>query len=309
MAESFTAAQQDLRTFGDQQTRLLADLNRPNLQNLVEDYLRDAMRFFSRKPFFFNDTDNTALSDWAAATIYPQGSTILTSIAGTSYIIVALNEGTSGAVKPTFPTTLFTVPSSPAFPPPAPGTPGTVIDNSGVNQIDWATVAIQAAGQSIWTQLTTVYGVNVYDSPIDWVAPQLVEVTWSGNLRIAMPSVSYRTLRSYDVIRPTPPTTYPTMYAWFQESFYFWPYPVGFYPITLSYRTAPAVPINVTDSNFWTTRAEALVRNYANYLMQKNIVHDDAAAADALEIADKELVSLTGMRMAQDEGGITPEPW
>ena len=202
MAESFTAAQQDLRTFGDQQTRLLADLNRPNLQNLVEDYLRDAMRFFSRKPFFFNDTDNTALSDWAAATIYPQGSTILTSIAGTSYIIVALNEGTSGAVKPTFPTTLFTVPSSPAFPPPAPGTPGTVIDNSGVNQIDWATVAIQAAGQSIWTQLTTVYGVNVYDSPIDWVAPELVEVTWSGNLRIAMPNVDYKTLRSYDVIRP-----------------------------------------------------------------------------------------------------------
>lgn len=308
MGEAYTSSQQDLRTLGDQLTRLLSDLNIPALQNVAVDYLRDAMRYFARQPFFFNDTDNTTLSDWAATTNYPQGSTILTSISGTQYIIVALNTGISGAAKPTFPTTIFTVPSAPAVPPPAAGTAGTVIDNAGTNQITWAT-AVAFTTPSIYTQLTTVYGVNQYVPPIDWVAPKRVEVTWSGNLRMGIDARSYDELRSYDVIRPTPPTTYPTMWAWFQEQIYFWPYPVGLYPITLSYRTAPPVLLDPTLGNFWTRKGEALVRNYANYLIQKIVQHDDAAAAQALEVAERELVQLTGHRIRQENSGITPEPW
>jgi hypothetical protein len=61
MAESFLPQQQDTRTFGAQQTRLLDDLNRPDLASEVIDYLQDAMRYFSRTAFFFTEIDNTVV--------------------------------------------------------------------------------------------------------------------------------------------------------------------------------------------------------------------------------------------------------
>jgi hypothetical protein len=353
----------------------LDDLNRPELQNIVQQYLQDAIRYFQRKPFFFNDTDNVALASWTADYYVTQGATILvpaqaaavvppgptwlpsnvyaagdiivdsngnaqlavvggtsgtiqpgwatsafsqtadntviwtlTSIAGTTAVIaVNLTAGIAGATVPTFTQTLYTVPTTLTSPPAFTPTLGTTPDNGCL----WATVANYSGG--IWTQLSTVPYQNQYTPPLDFVAPKRVEVTWSGNLRIGMTRIGYDELRDYDVIRPTPPTTYPTWWTWYQQLLYFWPYPVGFYPVTLSYRTAPPLPINATDANFWTQQGEALVRHYACGLILEAVVHDAEAAQEHYDLAKQELGVLIGERIAQtnigEGSGIPATPW
>lgn len=310
MAESYTAAQQDVRTFGQQIARLLDDLNRPDLQAQATEYLQDAMRFWARKPFFFNETDNTTVPTWAAATNYPQGSTIQFTTGGVSYVIVALNTGLSGALIPAFTTTLFTAPGGGTnFPPPTSGTAGTTDDNGGPPAgIRWATVATPFQ-QNLYTQLSTVYNINQYVPPLDYVAPKLVEVTAS-NLRYPLTKLSYAELRSYDIIRPAPITVYPTFWAYFQNQIYVWPYPNGFYPLTLSYRSAPPVLTNANDTNFWTTNAERLIRKYAQAALEREVEHDAQAAAESDKQWSQELSQLKIQQIAQHStGGIPPSSW
>lgn len=304
MAESYLSTQVDTRTFGTQIARLVDDLNRPDLQNLAQQYLQDAMRWAQRKAFFFNNTDNTAVPSWVASTNYPQGSTIQVTVSGTSYVIVATNAGVSGTVAPAWSTTIFTPPSGgTSFPPPTVGTAGTTQDNT----IIWATVATPYQ-QNLYTQLSTVYNINQYKPPIDYVAPRLVEVT-AANLRIPLTKISYNQLRSYDVIRPAPITVYPTYWAWYQEQIYLWPYANGFYPLTLSYRAAPQIAVNLTDTNMWTTKAERYIRKLAQASIEAEILKDDAAAALSLKAANMELVALTSQMIEQDSGGIPASEW
>jgi hypothetical protein len=310
MAESYLASQVDTRTFGQQQTRLLSDLNRPDLSGEVINYLQDAMRWAQRYPYFFNDVDNTTTLAWAASTTYPQGTTIqATASDGNVYAVVALNAGVSGTVTPIWPITLFTTPSSAGtFPPPASGTAGTIDDNT----IRWGSVAnLTSSGQTqnYWTQLSTVYAINQYVPPIDYVAPRLIEVT-AASLRYRLVEVPYGELREYDVIRPAPITTYPTFWAWFQQQIYLWPYPSGFYPLTLSFHTAPQLAVNATDTNFWTTKAESLIRAYAEYLIQLKLLKDPDAAQMALTVAMRELNALQAQMNAQTAlQGIPPDLW
>lgn len=316
MSEGYTTLQQDLRTFGDQQQRLLEDLNRPDLSGIVIKYLQDAMRYYQRFPFFFSDLDNTAAVAWAASTHYPQGSAIQFTNGGNTYLAVALNAGLSNATTaPTFPTTIFQIPQgSPLpFPPPASGTAGTVDDNGGApTGIIWATVINLTTArqtQQFWTQLVTVYNVNQYIPPIDYVAPRLVEIT-AASMRYALQSVPYPELRGMDVIRPTPVTVYPQFWAWYQEQIYVWPYPNGFYPLTLSYRTAPQLARNATDVNFWTTDAELMVRAYAEFLIQMKVLKDPDAAQAAYAVAQRELLAIKSQTISQQVPmGIPPDVW
>ena len=310
-SESFTAIQQDTRAFADLQQALLDDLNRPDLQNQAFRYIQDAIRYFSRQAFSFNEIDNAVVPVYANATTYPQGSCIRQAVAGTTYVFCALNTGLSAAAgAPAWPATIFTVPPS-AFPPPASGTAGTVNDNGGPpTGIIWANIGIYSA--QIHTQLSTVYNVNQYTPTFDYAIPKLIEVTWAGNLRIPMDKITYAVLRSYDVIRPTPPSTYPTKWARFQGLLYFWPYPVGFYPITLSYVTAPPMVRLPTDSNFWTTTAERLVRKQAQANIEQEVLHDPDAAALSMQAVVEEKRTLRSLMIQKDGGsgsGIPPSPW
>jgi len=270
------------------------------------------MRYFQRRPFFFNETDNTAIPSWAAATNYPQGSTITGVTGGVTYVFCALNSGLSDpATQPTWPSTIFTVPASPATPPPASGTAGTVNDNGGApTGIIWANIGVFQTG--IYTQLATVYNVNQYVPPIDYVSPSIVEVTWSLNIRKQMTMISYQDLRAYDVIRPTPPESYPTMWAWFQQQIYLWPYPNSFYPITLSYRSAPQLVTLTTDYNFWTTTAERLIRKYAQASIEREVLKDPQSAQVSMSAATEELNALRSQGIQMDNSGgagIPASPW
>jgi hypothetical protein len=292
----------DRRTFGAMQQRLLDDLNRPDLGNIVQSYLRDAIRYYARKSFFFNECTNEDLVPWEANTIWPQGSTITFQSGFETYIAVASNTGVSGNTLPSFTTTPFTFPATGASPPP-PGGPGTTDDGGGPpNGIRWLTIEnASALGHTgnYWTQLSTVYSINRYKPPIDYSAPRLVELT-AASLRYRLIQVPYDELRAMDVIRPSPITVYPTFWAWFGEHIYLWPYPNAAYPLTLSFYSAPPVPRSADTINFWTTDAEALIRAYAEFLIQTKVLKDAEAAAMAKQIADEEFAALQSQASGQN---------
>lgn len=310
MAEAYQLSQTDQRTLGTLQQKLLNELNRPDLQAEALIYIQEAIRFHQRKPFFFNQFDNTPIATWAANTVYPQGSTIQTAIGGTQYAVTALNTGTSGNTQPVFSTTILTALVTPNVPPPVPGTPGTVIDNN----ITWGTVGLWST--TAWTQLTTVYNINQYLPPIDYVSPQRLEITVP-NLRYQLVQISYDELRDYDVVRiggsqVGAVEAYPTMWAWYQQQFYLWPYPNSFYPITVSYRGAPPMIFAPNQTSFWTTTAEGLILAEAAYRMCIKFIHDPIAAADYLAIKKYEEAALRSQSIMQRSpafSGIPANDW
>lgn len=264
------------------------------------------MRFYARKPFFFSDTDNTSVLSYANSVIVTQGTTIIATPAGGSpTYFVALNAGvTSNVGTPVWPNTVFQVPQDNSQPPPAPGTAGTIDDNG----IIWANNGTTDVG--VYTQLSTVYNINQLVMPIDLIAFTRVEVTWQLTQRIEMQPLSYGELRNNDMIRPTPPATYPTWYCWYQQQLYVWPYPAGLYPVTLSYRGSPPLAQLTTDSNVWTTQAEALIRYEAEGRMQREVIHDEEAAQTCFAMSRQEFLALQSQDSQQNvRAPITPDIW
>ncbi len=309
MAQQWASTAVDNRSFGQQIQHVLDDLNRPDLAAQAPAYLQDSMRFYQRKPFFFSDTDNTAVLSYANNVIVTQGTTIIATPAGGSpSYFVALTAGTtSPAGTPVWPNTVFQVPSGNnqnAQPPPPNPTAGVVFDNG----IAWANNGTTDVG--VYTQLSTVYNINQLTMPIDLVAFTRVEVTWQLTQRIEMQPLDYAALRDYDMIRPTPPATYPRWYAWYQQQIYLWPYPAGLYPVTLSYRTAPPLAQQSTDSNMWTTTAEALIRYEAEARMSRALIGDEQMAQMYFALARQEYLVLQQQTSQQDvRAPIAPDVW
>lgn len=320
MAQLWPQTQVDGRTFGQLIQRTLDDLNRPQLQGIVTSYLQDSMRFWQRKPFFFTDADNSDPLTWAVSQIAVRGTTIqYTSANGTTYRFVAANAGTTDpATQPAFDSVLNTpftfVPPGgtiPPIPPPPAGTPGTIDDNGGPpNGIRWLNDGPLIGGYHANPQLSTVYNVNEYDLPIDLIAFTRVEITWARTIRVELAPQSYAELRDYDMIRPTPPTTYPTMYAYYRNRLYVWPYPVAQYPITFSYRSAPVIAVNAPDSNIWTTQAESMVRHYAEGRINEAVIGDQQMAQLCFDLANQEFLDLQQQTSQRDvRAGIPPSDW
>jgi hypothetical protein len=320
LSQQWPQTQVDQRTFGAQISRTMDDLNRPQLQGIVTSYLQDAMRFWQRKPFFFTDADNSEPLTWAASNIAVRGTTIqYTDPTGAVWAFVASNYGlTDPANVPNFQSVIGTpfVPPPPSgypptIPPPPAGTPGTIDDNGGPPVgVRWLNNGRIIGGFHANPQLSTVYNTNEYDLPIDLVAFTRVEITWAGTIRVELAPRSYAELRDYDVIRPTPPTTYPTIYAYYRSRLYVWPYPVFQYPITLSYRSAPVIAQNATDVNIWTTQAEAMVRHYAEGRINEAVIGDQQMAQLTFDLANQEFLDLQQQTSQRDvRMGIPPSDW
>jgi hypothetical protein len=311
--QQWPQTQVDQRTFGQLLQRTLDDLNRPQLQGIATSYLQDSMRFWQRKPFFFTEADNSDPLVWTASVFATRGCTIqYTSVAGPVYRFVASNMGTTGTTAPNFESALstsFVPPGSvtpPPIPPPPVGSPGTVQDN----QIIWLNDGQIIGGYHANPQLSTVYNTNEYDLPIDLVAFTRVECTWAHSTRVELAPYSYRELRDMDMIRPTPPTTYPTCYAYYKSKLYVWPYPVAQYPLTFSYRSAPVIAQNAQDTNIWTTQAEAMVRHYAEGRINEAVIGDQQMAQLCFDLANQEFLDLQQQTSQRDvRAGIPPSDW
>lgn len=319
MPEQYVPNDLDNRTFQAQIARLIDDLNRPDLQGQAINYLQDAMRFFARKPFFFNNVDNSLVPGWLANTYFPFGATIQVPISGAIYAFVQtanppfgqVTVPQTGATLPAWPTTQFTVPTPngngpPIYPPPGLPVAGAVQDGGCI----WVNAGNYL--QFNTTALSTVYNWNQYRPPYDYVAPYLIEVTWSGNIRQRLEKVAYEVLRGYDTIRPSPPYSYPTMWAWFQQQIYLWPYPNSFYPLTISYRAAAPVVTNPSVSNYWTTIAERLIRKYAQAAIERELIYDNEAAQLSDRAVADELNALRSQTIQTNStapGGIPPSSW
>ncbi len=309
MAEQYVLSSADSRTFGDLIGRVLGELKRPDLQDKAPDFIRDAIRYYSRQPFFFNEIDNATVPAWTASLYVPAGTTIRdTASDGNYYIFVNLVSGSNGGSKPTFTPNLF-VPSGSAGIVFTAGQTGTTVDGN----ITWATVqawpATNAAANTFWTQLSTIPSTNQYTPPIDYISPRRVEITAAG-LRLPLGKLSYDELRNLDVIRPAPITVYPTLWAWYQNLIYVWPYSLGFYPLTLSYYTGPFPPKQTNESNFWTTTAEAMIRNCAKGLLNEQIIRDTEAMAKDFAAAKREFDALRLQEVEMNATGkIPPDSW
>jgi len=321
MSQQWPQIQADQRTFGALQQRTLDDLNRPNLQGVVTSYLQDAMRYWQRRPFFFTDTDNSASLVWTASVQTTAGTTIqYTDPSGVQWNFVAANAGlTDPATQPNFQSVIntpFVVPPASAgqvpIPPPPAGTAGTIDDAGGPSAggVRWINNGQIIGGFHANTQLTTLYNRNQYDPPIDLVAFTRVECTWARTMRVELAPCSYAELRDMDMIRPTPPTTYPTFYAYYQNQLYVWPYPIGLYPLTYSYRSAPSIAQNAGDVNIWTTAAEAMTRHYAEGRILEVVVGDQQMAQMAFDVANQEFLDLQQQTSQRDvRHGIPPSDW
>jgi len=321
MSQLWPQTQPDQRTFGAQQARTLDDLNRPQLQGIVATYLQDAMRYWQRRPFFFTSADNQDPLVWTASVFATQGCTIqYTDPSGQVWNFVAANAGTTdSATQPNFQAATafqFVTPVNstggpPPIPPPTAGWPGTVDDNGGPpSGIRWINNGPIIGGYHANPQLSTVYGVNEYQLPIDLIAFTRVEVTWARTIRLEMAPYSYKELRDFDVIRPTPPTTYPTAYAYYRGHLYIWPYPIAQYPITFSYRSAPPIAQNAADTNIWTTQAEAMVRHYAEGRILEAVIGDQQSAVMCFDLANQEFLDLQQQTSQRDvRAGIPPSDW
>jgi Holliday junction resolvasome RuvABC endonuclease subunit len=89
-----------------------------------------------------------------------------------------------------------------------------------------------------------------------------------------------------------------------------WPYPVGLYPITFSYRSAPVIAQNAGDVNIWTTKAEAMVRHYAEARIHEIVIGDQQMAQLCMETAIQEFLDL--QQQTSQKGvreGIPPSDW
>lgn len=307
----------DTRTLGTMLARVLDELNRPDLQSQALNYIQDAVRRWRRRPFFFNDRDNTRIAVWEASHYYTMGATIRTAPLsdGRRYAMVCVVPGTSGAVEPTWTPDVYST-SLMVDRRIVTGSLGTFQDNT----VLWANAGLfsgpmgsadfaqDGVTSSFWTQLSTVPGVNVYTPPLDFVSINRFEVT-SQNFRIQLYPRTYWWIRDQDVLRPGPPTIYPTDYAYYEQQFFLWAYPNSFYPLTLSYRGAAPVPVNLTDSNYWTTEAEALIRTFAKGKIELEVIHDTEAATACFSSAKDEFIELQRHGIAQQEtSGVPPEP-
>ena len=307
MAQSYLPQQRDARTYGAMQARLLDDLNRHDLVTITDEYLQDAIRYFGRMTFFFSDIDNRTVPTWQAGHLYPQGSTVKgVADDGLTYAFVALQSDTasSGSSEPAWPNVQYF---------PLPGFQNDEEDDwSGLGP-EWGVIT---DGDVTWgntgryrrryhTQLSTVPGINQYTPPIDYVSPYMLQMT-TANARLVLDQVPFERLSRYDVIQPAPIAAYPTWWAFFQQQIYCWVYPAGFYPITPSYIAGPLPPITATDSNYWTTIAERLIRKYAQCTISREVLYDQAAAQLCLAAWSEELSRLKAVAAAQQGYRIPP---
>lgn len=124
---------------------------------------------------------------------------------------------------------------------------------------------------------STSSGTREYDPPSDLMS--IIQIAVLANDTVY--TLGYRTiqeLNATDSQVSSPSLGIPVYYTWWANQVWLYPRPNGVYTIRYIYWAAEAAPEALTDSNFWTTTAESLVRNRAKWKLNMEVIRNPEQA-------------------------------
>lgn len=138
------------------------------------------------------------------------------------------------------------------------------------------------------TTLTTSSSLAYYSWPSDLVEIDSV-VIFDGSNKYRLDPISYQEM---DMMDPGGAFGNPVWYSTYNKQFRFYPVPDATYTFVVSHQYSPATLSASTESNVWTTEAEALIRARTLKLCAARFKDMDAAQRYQI-LEDQELARLT----------------
>ena len=149
---------------------------------------------------------------------------------------------------------------------------------------------------------------QVYPLPVDYAWSRDDYLTQSGT-RYELRKVSFEFLIAEDSAVSSPTLGSPIDIAIFNNSVYFFPRPDGnnVYVWNSSYVSLIPAQVNPTDTGFWTTTAEPIIRNWTKYLLYNEVLQQPDLAKQFADRAMEEHLKLREMTAQRKwTGNIAP---
>ena len=126
------------------------------------------------------------------------------------------------------------------------------------------------------TTTSTVAGQSTYNLPEDLVSLTQLDII-RYNTVYPLHLRRYQDLDRMDSLSPTPIQGAPEDYAIYDQQVRLFPTPDAVYSLRFIYYAAIPFP-ELTESNFWTTTAEEMIRARAKYGLNMSVIRDPGAA-------------------------------
>lgn len=157
------------------------------------------------------------------------------------------------------------------------------------------------------TSVATTQGVSTYDVPADFISMTQLDIIVNGTVYTLMIK-SYEYIDTMDAISSSPTQGVPGWYAFYANQVRLYPTPnASTYSLRFIYQNKIPEPSGVTDTNWWTTTAESLIRNRAKWALNLEVIRDsNMAQLDKARENDalRKLMQETAMKLFT--GGVTP---
>lgn len=101
----------------------------------------------------------------------------------------------------------------------------------------------------------------------------------------------------------------PIDFSYYQQSIRLYPVPDATYPVTVMATAMVAAPVNPTDSNFWTTDAEQLIRSRAKLELALHVLRDPEMAQSMQAAVNDALSTLKKRTARMAHARIRPSQW
>ena len=153
---------------------------------------------------------------------------------------------------------------------------------------------------------TLTPGTQVYSLPSDY-AWSRDDYLNQGGTRYELRKVSFEFLIAEDSAVSSPTQGTPIDIALFNNQIYFFPRPDQAYTWYSSYVSLIPAQVNPTDTGFWTTTAEPVIRNWTKYLLYNEVLQQPDLAKQFADRAMEEHLKLREMTAQRKwTGNIAP---
>lgn len=136
---------------------------------------------------------------------------------------------------------------------------------------------------------STTASLSYVTCPTDMVFEDELQITVGGR-QYSLSKVSYS---EYVDESQVAVVGQPRDYAYFEDRFFLYPTPNSSYTLTISYFKTLTELSSSSDENGWTDFAEELIRSRAKADIRINIIHDQSAVQEALNLANSGCYSVT----------------